>query len=549
MRAPDGLTVVTAAPPTPNGDLHLGHVSGPYLGADILARAQRLSGRAAYAVTGSDLHQSYTRTKAAAQGVDPYLMAAGYADDIDDVFRSVGIDLAACVRPQDAPRHGELVAEFFTTLYERGCLVERERPTLHCPRCDRYLFEALVSGGCPRCGADSDGNSCEACAWPNVGTDLDAATCTVCGTTATTRTTRQLYFPLARYAGLLAGRLGETWCGVAVDALRRQLLTSPLPEIPVTHPTDWGLPVPVPGYEDQRVYVWFEMLPGYFAEIEEMLRHAGIAGNWRSVWDAPSTEVVQFFGFDNGYFHSVLHPCLLLAYDESIRLPRALVANEFLQLDGTKFSTSRGHAVWARELVEQIGPDATRFALAWLRPEVGPVSFTWAALARIVDGELAGTWTPWLDGLGDRVAAVRRTGPGDGPDLADHATRFLGQLDRLTQDTVRAYSWSSFSPQQAVRLLSELVRLAGDFRRSFARVEDGIPHPACVAAELTAARRLAALSAPVMPRFACRLWAALGEPGEPNLQAPPGTAVPAAVSLRGYFTPTGPDRVGADGTP
>ena len=532
-------TIVTAAPPTPNGDLHLGHVSGPYLGADVLARARRVLGARAGYVPGSDLNPPYPDTKALELGAEPYQMAERFADDIDRVFGAADMDVGACVRPQHSPRHRELVAEFLCELHRKGALVARERDALFCRACNRYLFEAFVSGDCPVCGADSDGNSCEACAWPNVCTDLGSARCNLCGTPVSTKRTRQLYFPLARYARAWAARLSEIHVSPAVESLRRRVVSDGPAEIPVTHPTDWGLPVPVAGYEDQRVYVWFEMVPGYLADVEEVMRSAGLAGSWRTLWDAPTTDVVQFFGFDNAYFHSVLHPCLLLAYDEAVRLPRALVTNEFLQLDGEKFSTSRNHAIWAADLLEQVGSDATRFALSYLRPEVAPTSFTWDRLVRIVNGELVDVWDRWLEGLAVRVRAVGAV-EGAVPGRGRHVAAFLEDLERLTEDVVRAHSWQAFSPQTATRALTEVVRRAQAFREAHSRGEAGVPERGCVTAELAAARHLAALSHPTMPSFSRWLWRALGHDGEPVL-LPVTTPIRAPGGVGRYFTPVTDD--------
>ncbi|OJF09338.1 methionine--tRNA ligase [Couchioplanes caeruleus] len=509
------LSVVTAAPPTPNGDLHLGHLSGPYAAADIYTRARRLTGHDAVYLTGSDLHQSYVPVKARANGVDPYRMADDYADDIARVFAAIGFAPDACPRPARDRRHRDMVIEFIATLHARGALLPRTGDGLHCGRCDRYLFEAYVSGGCPHCTADSDGNSCEACAQPNTCVDLVDPVCNVCGTPPTRRPYRRLVFPLHRYADSLRAYHARTVMSPQLEALCATMLAAPLPEIPLTHPTDWGIASPVAGFTDQRVYVWAEMVPGYLAALAEALAARG-GGDWRAVWDAPESEVVQFFGFDNGYFHTILFPALLMAYDPAIRLPDALLTNEFLHLDDGKFSTSRGHAIWARELLDRVPASAVRFALAHDRPETGPSSFTLDRFRTLVDHELAGRWQSWLDSLADRVPLTGVL-PLDDP-LPSHR-RFLADLADMARQCLVVYSAARFSPRTATRVLVDIVRRATEFAAGQSRLRTFGPSAtldAAVAAETAAARTLAQLAWPVMPEFAEHLWHALGETGSPR---------------------------------
>ncbi|HEX4700794.1 MAG TPA: class I tRNA ligase family protein [Pseudonocardiaceae bacterium] len=513
------VTVVTAAPPTPNGDLHLGHLSGPYSGADIYVRAARLRGRVGYYVTGSDVHQSYVPTKAARDKVEPLALAEGFADEIGRIFAHAQFVPDSYVRPWRTPRHQELVLEFFARLHERGALVERTEPAAYCETCERYLFEAHLTGKCPHCGSTADGNSCENCALPNAVTDLVGAACNGCGGEPTTRPFRRLVFPLSAYADRLRAWHAETVLSPQLAALCADLLARGLPDIPVSHPTDWGIPMPVPGFTDQRIYVWAEMLPGYFAEVAEALAASGRdPADWRVVWNDPDTEIVQFFGYDNGYFHTLLQPALLMAYDPDLRLPTALLTNEFYQLGNSKFSTSRRHAIWAGDLLAAVPADVVRFVLARDRPEGERTSFGWARFHELADGELAGLWQGWL---GDLLARIDRAADGRVPELGaptGPAREMLAVLDRISHDCAHAYSATGFSPRRATRLLTELVHCARDFAAGQRRTKDGadpVTAGAALAAEAAAARTLAQLAAPVMPAFAGRLWTALGEVGTP----------------------------------
>ncbi|MFE0803659.1 methionine--tRNA ligase [Streptomyces sp. NPDC058812] len=514
------FSIVTAAPPTPNGDLHLGHLAGPYSGADIYARACRLRGERSVYATGSDVHQSYVPVKARSMGREPLEMAQGFADEIAAIFSSAEFTTDSYVRPQHSPRHRDNVREFVRVLHENGRLERRTEECLYCETCRRYLFEAHVTGTCDRCGAVSDGNSCENCAWPNVCTDLTDPHCNACGATPSLRSFERLVFPLSRYAPRLAEYHEKTVLSPQLEAVCRDMTEGGLPDIPISHPTDWGIPVPVEGFEDQRVYVWAEMVPGYLTSFAEALdATSAAAGDWRQVWNDPGTDVVQFFGFDNGYFHAVLFPALLMAYDESLRLPTALLTNEFYELEAAKFSTSRRHAIWAVDLLAQVPADVVRFVLALDRPEDRRTNFTWDRFRALADRELAGTWQPWLDAL---FARLETLGSGRVPDAAGATRshrRFLTELAGLADRGDRAYRADGFSPRLATRVLCDIVSGARDFSAAQSRLyasRPGSPEAAAaLAAEVAAAHVLAQLAHPVMPEFAERLWQALGCQGTP----------------------------------
>lgn len=534
--------IITAAPPTPNGDLHLGHLSGPYSGGDILARACRLQGVDPLFITGSDLHQSYVPVKAAAAGLDPLEMAGTFAAEIASIFAAVEFVPDAYVLPQRSGLHVRMVREFFARLNDRGALRERTEPGLFCRDCQRYLFEAYVTGRCPHCGAASDGNSCENCALPNRCVDLVDPTCVACGGRPEARPVTRLVFPLGDYASRLRSFHAAAHMSPQLEALCTIMLSRHLPDIPVSHPTDWGIKLPVPGFQDQRAYVWAEMLPGYFAELAHALKvTGGNPADWSAVWNDPATDVVQFFGFDNGYFHAVLQPALLMAYDPSFKLPAALVTNEFYQLGSSKFSTSRRHAIWASDLLAAVPASAVRFVLAYDRPEAERTSFGWTRFGHLANGVLVGGWQAWLGDLFGRLAE-HADGQIPAAGRLNHSHEvFLKALDHCAQGIIGAYRPESFSPRRAARLLCELVRCAADFAVGQARTRDiGGQDPtagSALAVEVAAALALAKLAAPIMPAFASQLWAALGEDGPIRWDgvrlAKPGNKVQANVP---FFT-------------
>jgi methionyl-tRNA synthetase len=518
--------IVSGSPPTPNGDLHLGHLSGPYSGADIYTRARRLIGEDAEFLVGSDVHQSYLPEKARELGEDVHEVAERFDGEIERVFARLGFTNRQFVRPQQSELHFAFVQEFFERLHKTAKIQARELPSIYCDSCEIHLVDAYLTGTCPHCGNDDcDGNLCEKCAWPNSCVDLIEPRCNLCGGRPRPSSLERLVFPLGEYADDLRRFHRTVAMSPQLEALCDELLAHGLPDIAVTQPMPWGVPATVPGFERQRYYVWAEMVPGYFAALAESLTLRGrTAGEWRDEWNR--SDAVQFFGWDNGYFHSLLFPALMTAYDPELRLPAALLTNEFYQLDDLKFSTSRQHAIWGNDFLTVVPADVCRFVLALDRPEHRQTSFSLEKFHAIANDELAGRWQTWLEGVLDRAAASD-TGP---VPLSPAHSRFVHTLETLAADCLQSYTAASFSTGRSARALVELVARASDFTETQGRSRgDGSGageqlRASALTAETTAARLLAQLAAPIMPSFGAALWRALGEAGEPTwdeVKAPP----------------------------
>jgi methionyl-tRNA synthetase len=506
--------MVTAAPPTPNGDLHLGHLSGPYLAGDVLTRYLVLRGVDAHYVCGTDDNQSYVTTKANQLGLTPAATADRMAEAIERTLRAARVELRSFVRPNASAFHAPMVERLFRRLHEDGALIAREALCAYCEACEKYLFEAHVKGRCPHCGAASGGNSCEDCGRPNDCADLIDPSCTRCGAPAERRPFTRLYFPLGRYADEIRRYHESVSMPPHLRSLCEQALSAGLPDIAISHVTDWGLPVPAEGYEDQRLYAWFEMAPRYLAYAEGLSHALGAPGGWERFWRSEEAEITQCFGFDNGFFYAVFIPALLRAYDPGIRLPTAFVMNEFYRLDGLKFSTSRGHAIWGRDLLGEVPADMVRFYLAYTCPETEGTNFTREDFEVTVERELCSGLEPWLREL---AAKVRREAQGKAPAPGDWTVehrRFYERLTEIAGDAAVAYEAKTFSPQRAARALTTLVREA----RRFGKAEDHwrkVPgrreeRRQSLALELLAAKTLAIMASPLMPDFGARLLRDLG---------------------------------------
>ncbi|MGP9822321.1 class I tRNA ligase family protein [Salinarimonas sp. NSM] len=522
--------VVTSTPPTPNGDLHLGHLSGPYLGADIHVRYLRMRGVDARHVTGSDDYQSYVLACAERLDTPPAATADRFAARMHATLAAMDIAPDRWTRPLHEEAYRADVARGFERLVAAGHVVARTSDALFCADCGTYLYEVAVRGACPHCAAPTGGNVCEECGRPNACVDVVARETSCCHGHAVTRPTTRLVFPLAPWEGDLRRFLAEVDLDPHLTALCESMMAAGLPEIPVSHPVDWGIPVPVAGFEAQRIWVWLEMALGYHYGIRER---------------GGTPDVVQFFGFDNGYCHALLFPAVAMALGERELLPARFVCNEFLLLDGLKFSTSRNHAVWGGELLPRTQPDVVRFGLSWGRPEGARTNFTLDTLERLVRERLVDGWQAWLDALAGRIGGEADGRAPDTGAWSESHRRFFARLQARIAEIAACFEAASFSPAAAVRALDALVEDA----RAFARRESHLAGVAsrradrrtALALELAAARALAMASAPVMPRFSARLAGDLGLPksaatawSDVPLLLPAGAPITIGT---GYFAP------------
>lgn len=507
-------TIVTVAPPTPNGDLHLGHVSGPYLGADVYLRSHLSAHQEGIYLVGTDPHQSYMTVKALELGVETAAAAAHFEASIAEVFQKIGLSNARLLQPLESPRFSEVVQDFFRTLYDKGKLLDQDMPSAFCTGCNLHLVDAYLTGTCPRCGNDDcDGNLCESCAWPNSCTDLIDARCLHCGSTPSLSTLRRLVFPLSEYTTFLRKYLSGVIMSDQLRDLFNQMLTEGLPDIAITQPEPWGVTCNIPGYTHQRYFVWAAMGPGYLAALDNHLNEeSNSKEDWKTVWN--EAKITQFFGWDNSYFHGLLIPALMHAADENLHLPDAFYVNEFLNLDGEKFSTSREHAIWANAFLSEYPADVCRYVLARNRPEFYRTSFTLEAFAAIANSELHA-------GIGGYChAALER--------LRDHGTILQGSSQRSFEEispTLReivglaraSYSDAQFSVARVTRALHELAQRAHELHRSRDRLFSGDSNSVLMSKsllnDLFALHEISVLSNPIMPEFAKKLWKDLGQSG------------------------------------
>ena len=370
--------MVTSALPYANGPLHLGHLAGAYLPADIYARFMRMNGHDVLFCSGTDEHGVPITITAEKMGITPMQVVDKFHSIIADDFKKFGISFDNFSRTT-RPEHMKYAQSVFLELLEKGHIVPRDMKQLYCPDCNRYLPDRYINGTCPKCGSeDARGDQCESCGTWTEPFELQNPRCGICGAIPETRDTRHWFLLLDHFQTWLEAWLGEqsdwktnvlkychSWLG---DGLRERAITRDI---------SWGVPVPLKEAEGKVLYVWFEAVLGYISSTKEYFARAGKdSEEWKKYWQSPDTRIVQFIGKDNIVFHCIIEPSILHGL-ENYTLPWNVPANEFLNISGQKFSTSKGTGIGLGDYLEHFDPDPMRYALSVNAPESRDSDFSW----------------------------------------------------------------------------------------------------------------------------------------------------------------------------
>ena len=370
---------VTSALPYTNGPIHIGHLAGVYVPADIYVRYLRAIDKDVVFIGGSDEHGVAIPMKAKKEGVQPQAIIDKYHGIIEKSFQDFGISFDNYSRTSKKIHH-ETASEFFTKLHQEGKFIEETTDQLYDPVENQFLADRFVTGTCPKCGhEEAYGDQCEKCGTSLNATDLINPKSTLSGADPITKSTKHWFLPLDQYQGFL-----EEWIlkGHAKDwktnvyGQCKSWIDDGLKPRAVTRDLDWGIPVPVAGGEGKVLYVWFDAPIGYISSTKEWATREG--KDWEAYWKDKDTKLVHFIGKDNIVFHCVVFPSMLKA-EGSYILPDNVPANEFLNLEGKKLSTSKNWAVWLHEYLEDFPDqqDVLRYVLTATAPETKDSDFTW----------------------------------------------------------------------------------------------------------------------------------------------------------------------------
>ncbi len=385
--------LICSAWPYANGDLHLGHIAGAYLPADILARYHRLRGNRVLYVSGSDAHGTPITLKAKEENVKPIDVVKRYHDRFLEGWTRLGITFDLFTHTH-TPNHLEVTEKFFLKLRDQGDLKVATQQQFYDTSAEMFLPDRYVRGNCPFCEYDrARGDQCENCGKTYETTALKSPISTMTETVPEIRDTDHYFLHLEHYSEKMKQYLEkQTHWRSSVLNFSRSMLEEGLRARPITRDIDWGVPVPEEGWESKVIYVWFDAVIGYFSASVEWAKAFAKKDDWQAWWKNPDTKSYYFIGKDNIPFHSVIWPIELMAYDPDLNLPYDVPANQFLNIAGEKFSTSRGLAVWLLDVLDNFDVDTVRYYLTSIMPETKDANFSWEEMVTRNNGELVAAW-------------------------------------------------------------------------------------------------------------------------------------------------------------
>ncbi len=510
--------LVTSALPYANGPVHVGHLAGAYLPADLFCRYLRLKGEDVVYICGSDEMGVAIMVAARKEGVDPQKIVDRYHPMIEDSFRAVGLSFDYYGRTTTEV-HRETSQNFFRALDKKGVFVTRTEQQLYDPEAGIFLADRFVGGTCPVCGYDDAyGDQCERCGTSLSPLELIEPRSRLSDADPELRETTHWYLPLGDFQERLSKWIAtkSDWKPNVLGQVR-SWLEDGLRDRAITRDVPWGVPVPTEVGEahdidvsGKVIYVWFDAPIGYISATKEWAASIGDPDAWKQYWQDDDTSLVHFIGKDNIVFHCLMFPAMLMAHGDYV-LPDNVPANEFLNLDKEKISTTRSWAVWLHEYVQKFDPDLLRYVLASTLPETKDADFSWEDFQQRVNSELA-------DVLGNFVhrtlTFAARQFDGRVPDLSSPGTIDLEILERLREFPGKiGQSYESFRMREAVFETMAVARMGNKYFNDTEpwRTAKSDPEQCAntIHVSLQICAALAVLADPVIPFAASKLRALL----------------------------------------
>jgi methionyl-tRNA synthetase len=515
--------LVTAALPYANGPIHLGHLSGAYLPADIYVRFQRLRGRDILFLCGSDEHGVAITLTADKEKVSPQTVVDRYHTMNVEAFKGFGMSFDNYSRTS-IPLHHATALEFLLDFQKRGILRERKEQQFYDARAGMFLPDRYIEGTCPVCAnPDARGDQCEKC-----GTFLDPAQLKnprskITGETPVMKETTHLYFPLGDFQERLDAYVrersaAEPWKENVLQYVRGWFKDG-LQDRAVTRDLDWGVKIPLPGYESKVIYVWFDAVLGYISATKEWAAQKGTPDAWKKYWLSPETKYVAFIGKDNVVFHTIVFPAMLMAWNdghaEQYVLPHNVPANEFLNFEGQKFSKSRNWGIDVRDFLARYPADPLRYYLGVSLPEYRDADFTWRDFQARNNNELADILGNFINRT---LAFAGRTFGGKIPPrgtLEPLDMEMIAVLERTPNDAAAFFEQYRF--RDGILEVMNLARAANKYFNDSqpwktAKTDMG-RCGTTINISLQVARALAILTSPVIPSSAEKIWRMLNLEG------------------------------------
>jgi methionyl-tRNA synthetase len=454
-------TLVTSALPYANGPIHLGHLAGAYLPADLYVRYKRLADEDIIHICGSDEHGVPITIAAEKEGVSPQDIVDKFHTANKQIFEDFGIHFDYYGRTSSDVHH-KTSQEFFTKLFKDDVFVQKTEEQLYDPKAEMFLPDRYVKGTCPNCGyEEAYGDQCESCGTSLSPTELKNPKSAITGDTPETRKTTHWYLPLGDFQERLEKWLDtrENWKPNVMGQVK-SWLNDGLADRAVTRDLTWGVPVPLEEAQGKVLYVWFDAPIGYISATKEWAAEQGEPEKWKTYWQDEDTDLIHFIGKDNIVFHCIMFPATLMAHGNYV-LPKNVPANEFLNLEGKKLSTSRGWAVWLDEYLEDFDADLLRYVLGTTLPETKDSDFSWEYFQNKVNSELA-------DVLGNFVyrttSFTENYFDGNVPELTNPTEKdreTLAKIEDQKQKISQAYE--QFKLREAITETMNLARIGNKY--------------------------------------------------------------------------------------
>ncbi len=525
--------LVTSALPYANGPLHLGHIAGAYLPADIFVRFKRLCGEEVLFICGTDEHGVPVTIRAEQEGKTPQQVVDFYHAQMKSSFEHLGIGFDNFSRTS-LPVHHAMSQAFFLRLLEIGAVHPKTEEQYHCTRCSRFLPDRYIHGECPYChDLRARGDQCEACGKWLDPKQIVGPRCALCGSTPVITGTRHWFLRLGLFQEKLRNWLdSKTQWKDNVKEFCAGWFREGLGDRAITRDIDWGIKVPLPDTDGKVLYVWFDAPIGYISSTVEWSLKQGKPDLWKDYWQNPETRLIHFIGKDNIVFHAMVWPAVLMGQENYV-LPSEIPANEFLTIEGDKLSTSRNWAIWVDEYLAEFPPDPLRYCLAANAPENKDSDFSWKEFQNRNNSELADILGNFVNRTLSFLQKYQdNKAPGiHSPDEADRQA--LGMIEEVTRKAGEAFA--GFEVRRGVRELMELPRCGNKYfadKQPWAtRKTDPMQCETTLAVCLKMITALAVLMEPVLPFAAADLKRQLAQDDLfagilwediPKLAIPPG---------------------------
>ena len=506
--------LVCVAWPYASGPRHIGHAAATFIPADVCARYHRLKGDEVLVVGGTDMHGTPTMVRADEEGVPASAVSERYHALHAKNIERLGVRYDLYWNTAD-PRHKAWVQEIFQTLHAKGHIYEATMVSPYCATGEHFLPDRYVEGRCPNCGNPrARGDQCDACGrlWDPF--ELIEPRCRVHGTPPAPKETNHAFFRLSAFQERLARWMAsgkDHWRHPVVGEASRWLKEG-LRDRPVTRDLDWGIEVPLPGFETKRIYVWFEAVMGYLTATKEWYRRAGKPDGWKDFWHDPEARHYYFIGKDNIVWHCIVWPAILMGTDENLTLPYDVPATQFMNISGERMSAGHGRGVWLPDLLERFDSDQIRYYCLATMPEAKDTEFAWEDFAKRNNSELLAVYGNFAHRaltFAEKNFGSRVPPPG-----------FLDATDRAMIRGIED-QWNKVGQnleyvhlKDAVREAIHLARLGNQYFDQKAPWDllkkDRAACGTAIHVALRVSRALAILMAPFLPASSARLWFALG---------------------------------------